>query len=115
MPIIKEHKGVLVPNLGNIRVNRCPNKLIKPNNWGDSGERKDVSKCKKMHVHLDAVDAKTNVIDNSDKVKNAFDVKVEAKNEVKVMMSKVKKARRTKDAVLWSMKDVTMFTYFVCT
>ena len=56
---------------------------IKPNNWGGRHERKDVSKYKKRHVHPDAVDARTNIITTAVKVKTEFDVKVEAKTEVK--------------------------------
>ena len=56
---------------------------LKPNNWGGHRESKDVSKHKKRHVHPDAVDARTNIITTAIKVKTEFDVKLEAKIEVK--------------------------------
>ena len=50
---------------------------------GGRRESKDVSKHKKRHVHPDAVDAWTNVVTTTVKVKTEFDFKVEAKTEVK--------------------------------
>ena len=42
-------------------------------------------------MHPDAVDTRTNFITSAFKTKTEFDIKVEAKTEVKVMVSKVKK------------------------
>ena len=84
MPIIKEHIGTLLPNLGNRIGDRCPNKLIKPKHWGGSRERKHISKHKKRHAHPDAVDTRTSIVTTDVQVRSAeFDVKVEAKTEVK--------------------------------
>ena len=57
---------------------------LKPNNWGSLRERNNVSKHKKRYVHPDAVDARTNIIATAVKVKTEFNVKVEAKTEVKI-------------------------------
>ena len=67
------------------------NNLIKPKTWGGLCERKEVSNCKKMHVHPDTIGTMTNFITSAFKTKTEFDIKVEAKTEVKVMVSKVKK------------------------
>ena len=56
---------------------------LKSNNQGALHERKYASKHKKRHAHLDDVDMRTNIVNTSIKVKTEFDVKVEAKTEVK--------------------------------
>ena len=84
MPIIKDHEGPLAPNLDNRRNNRCTSKIINPKNQGGRRKRKGASKHKKRYVHPDAVDARTNIIATAVKVKTEFNVKVEAKTEVKI-------------------------------
>ena len=56
---------------------------LKTNNWVGRRESKDVSKFKKRHVHTNSVDERTNIVTTTVKVKTEFDVKVEAKTEVK--------------------------------
>ena len=96
MLIIKENEGALAPNLGNRRGSACRNEIIKHKHWRGRHERKDTSKCKKRHAHPDAVDARTNFITSTVNAKTEFDFKVEAKTEVKVMMSKVKNSAKSK-------------------
>ena len=77
LPIIKEHEGTLVPDLGGRRRNRCPNKTIKSRNWGRLRARKNASEHKKKHVYPDDDATRTNVISKDMKVTKQFDIKVE--------------------------------------
>ena len=76
--IIKEHKGTLIPDLGNRRGNRCPKKVSKSKNWGGNRTKKDASGCKEKHIHPDADAARIGIITKAAKVKTEFDVKVES-------------------------------------
>ena len=69
LPIIKEHKGALVPDLGNTRGNRCPDKVNKSKNWGGNRTKKDVSEHKEKCIHPDADAARISVITKAFKVK----------------------------------------------
>ena len=90
LPIIKEHKGALVPDLGNIRGNRCPNKVSKSKKWGGNRTKKHVSEYKEKYIYPNDDAARIGSITKAAKVKTEFDVKVESflKSEQKVMVKK---------------------------